>query len=68
MSESQATLVVAEMACAHEGDVDLAHRLVDVAAGAMVDAVQLQLSSVKRLVSPYHRAYEKKFALGDTSL
>ena len=51
------THIIAEMACAHEGKPDLAHRLVNIAAEARVDAVQLQLFSVERLVSPYHPNY-----------
>jgi len=49
--------IIAEMACAHEGRLDLAHRLVNIAAEARVDAVQLQLFSVESLVSPYHPNY-----------
>lgn len=46
------TLVIAEMASAHEGKTDLAHRLVDAAAEAGAEAVQLQLYVAEHLVSP----------------
>lgn len=57
IGDGRPTYVIAEMACAHEGKPDLAHRLVDIAAEARADAVQLQLFSVRRLVSPYHPNY-----------
>jgi sialic acid synthase SpsE len=46
------TLVIAEMASTHEGKTDLAHRLVDAAAEAGAEAVQLQLYVAEHLVSP----------------
>ncbi len=52
------TYVIAEMACAHEGSPDLANRLVDIAANAKPDAIQLQLFSVDRLVSPFALNFE----------
>jgi sialic acid synthase SpsE len=50
--------IVAEMACAHEGSFDLACKLVDIAADAKSDAIQLQIVSVKEVVAPYHHIYE----------
>jgi sialic acid synthase SpsE len=50
--------IVAEMACAHEGSFDLACKLVDIAADAKSDAIQLQIVSVKDVVAPYHHIYE----------
>lgn len=52
------TYIVAEMACAHDGDVGKAKALVDAAAEAGVDAVQLQLFSAPQQVAPQHRLYE----------
>jgi len=46
------TYVIAEMACAHDGNPDLAYKLIDIAATAHPDAIQLQIFSVDRLVSP----------------
>jgi sialic acid synthase SpsE len=50
--------VIAEMACAHDGDLNKAKALVDAAAKAKVDAIQLQLFSVLHQVPPEHRIYE----------
>jgi len=52
------TCIVAEMACAHEGKLDLAHRLVDIVAEAEVDVIQLQMFSVRCLISPRHSNYK----------
>ena len=62
IGEGAPTYVVAEMACAHEADVERAKRLVDVAAGAKADAIQLQIFSADRLASPLidnHRVLKK---------
>ncbi len=50
--------IIAEMACAHDGDVNKARALIDVSAEAGVDAVQLQLFSVKDLMVPSHEVYD----------
>lgn len=55
-------VVIAEAGVNHDGDPDLAHRLVDVAADAGADAVKFQTFDPERLVSaaadatPYQRA------------
>jgi len=55
-------IVIAEAGVNHDGDPDLAHRLVDVAADAGADAVKFQTFDPDRLVSaaadatPYQRA------------
>ena len=54
----QSPYIVAEMACAHEGKAELAHKLVDIAADAKSDAIQLQIVSVKDVVAPYHHIYD----------
>jgi sialic acid synthase SpsE len=46
--------LVAEMACAHQGDPKLALEMIDHAAQAGVDAVQIQLFTTEDLVSPKH--------------
>ncbi len=50
--------ILAEMACSHEGKPEFAHRLVDIAADANVNGIQVQILSVKNVVAPYHRVYE----------
>jgi len=50
--------IVAEMACAHDGDLDKAKALVDSAVKAKVDAIQLQLFSVNHQVAPHHNLFE----------
>ena len=50
--------IVAEMACSHEGKAEFAHKLVDIAADAQADAIQLQIVSVKDVVAPYHHIYK----------
>jgi len=50
--------LIAEMACAHEGSVERACALIDAAAGAGVDAVQIQIYSTADLVVPQHHLYE----------
>ena len=49
--------IIAEMACAHDGDVEKAKRLVDCAVQADADAVQLQFFSPDDLVTPDHDVY-----------
>jgi len=50
--------VIAEMACAHDGDVDKAKQLIDAAVRAGADAVQLQFYSLEALMTPSHHLYE----------
>ena len=50
--------IVAEMACAHEGKPEIANQLVDIAADAKVDAVQIQIFSAKNTLAPYHPIYD----------
>jgi len=50
--------VIAEMACAHGGDMEKAKRLVDAAVNAKADAVQLQFFSGKDLMTPDHEVYK----------
>lgn len=50
--------VIAEMACAHDGDVKKAKHLVDAAVEAKADAVQLQFFSVKDGATPEVEGYE----------
>ncbi len=50
--------IIAEMACAHDGDIDKAKNLIDAAALAGVDVIQLQLFAVNHQVAPHHKIYD----------
>jgi N-acetylneuraminate synthase/N,N'-diacetyllegionaminate synthase len=54
--------VIAEAGVNHNGDADLAHRLVDVAGDAGADAVKFQTFDPERLVSPLARKAEYQIA------
>jgi N,N'-diacetyllegionaminate synthase len=58
IGEGNPVFVIAEMACAHNGDLDSALRLVDVAVEARADAVQLQIFSVKDYIVPHHSSID----------
>ena len=46
------------MACSHEGNLDLAKKIVADAAEAKADAIQLQIWSVDNMMSPKRKEYE----------
>jgi sialic acid synthase SpsE len=50
--------LIAEMACAHDGDKDKAFRLVDAAVKSGADAVQLQFFVTDELVTPDHPIHD----------
>jgi sialic acid synthase SpsE len=50
--------IIAEMACAHNGSVEQAKKLVDVAVNSKADAIQLQFFVADETVTPLHEAYE----------
>lgn len=52
------TFIVSEMACSHEGDVQLAKKIIDAAAVAKSDAVQLQIWSLAYMMTPQRKEYE----------
>ena len=56
--------IIAEMACAHNGDFDQAKQLIDAAIAAKADAVQLQFFVPESTVTPHHEAFSvlKKIA------
>lgn len=51
--------LLAEMACAHDGQVERAIRMVNDAADAGFDGIQFQLFSTEKLLTPRHRFYGK---------
>lgn len=52
------TFIIAEMACSHEGNLDLAKKIIDKAAEAKADAIQLQIWSLDNMMSPQRKEYE----------
>ncbi len=50
--------IVAEMACSHEGRPDLARIIIDGAGRAGADAIQLQIWSLKHMMSPQRKEYD----------
>jgi sialic acid synthase SpsE len=54
---SHPVYVIAEMACSHEGDPDLARVIIDGAGKAGADAVQFQVWTATELVVPQHANY-----------
>jgi N,N'-diacetyllegionaminate synthase len=52
------SLIIAEMSCSHEGDLDLARKIIDAAANAKADAIQLQIWSLTHMMSPQRKEYE----------
>ena len=52
------TYVIAEMACSHEGDPEIAGKIIDAAGKAGADAIQFQIWSLKDMVVPHHKDYE----------
>jgi sialic acid synthase SpsE len=50
--------IISEMACAHDGDIEKAKRIIDAAVSAKADAIQLQFFSRKDLMTPDHEVYD----------
>ena len=58
IGEAFPTFLIAEMACAHQGDVEKACELIDVAVKAKADAVQIQVFMKELYMSPFNQNYE----------
>lgn len=52
------TLIIAEMACAHQGIVENACELVKIAVESKADAIQLQVFKKENYMSPLYKDYE----------
>ena len=59
IAEGHSAFFIAEMACAHQGDLQQAIDLVDIAAKANADAVQLQMINRGLYCSPEYKDYEE---------
>ncbi len=58
MSTNSKTYIIAEMACSHEGDVELAKKIIDGAGRANADAIQFQIYQQAERVAPGHPDFE----------
>jgi len=69
IAQGNETFLVAEMACAHQGKLELALKIVEAASDAQADAIQLQLFNVENLVSiksvNYEQAKELEISFDD---
>jgi sialic acid synthase SpsE len=50
----EGTYIIAEMACSHEGKLDLAKKIIDASGRAGSNAIQFQIWSLNKMVVPYH--------------
>ena len=55
--DNQSIYIIAEMACAHDGDYEKAKQLVDIACDAKVNAVQFQLFHAPENMVGHHSIY-----------
>ena len=53
------TKIIAEMACSHNGNVRRAKKIIDGAAKANADIVQLQIWELRYLMSPRRKEFKK---------
>jgi sialic acid synthase SpsE len=59
MSNLPHPYIIAEMACSHEGNPDLARKIIDGAGQAGADAIQFQVWVLKDMMVPHHPDYER---------
>lgn len=57
ISNNTTPFIIAEMACAHNGNVEEAKAIIDAASVAKADAIQLQFFVADETVTPNHEAY-----------
>lgn len=57
IGEGYPTFLIAEMACAHQGNINDASDLVDIAVKAKADAIQLQVFKKEIYMSPIYKDY-----------
>jgi sialic acid synthase SpsE len=55
---SDQTHIIAEMACAHEGDPDRGRTIIDGASEAGADSIQFQIWKLDEMVVPHHKDYQ----------
>jgi len=55
---AESTHIIAEMACSHEGDLELAKKIIAGAGDAEADAIQFQIYTLAERVVPHHPEYE----------
>ncbi|MDY6973857.1 MAG: N-acetylneuraminate synthase family protein, partial [Thermodesulfobacteriota bacterium] len=53
------TYIIAEMACAHEGNMGLGKKIIDAAGRGGASAIQFQIWSLADMVVPQHSDYDK---------
>ena len=59
MLKSNSTYIIAEMACSHDGKLELGKKIIDGAGQANANAIQFQIWSVADMVVPHHPDYNK---------
>jgi len=57
IGERHPTFVIAEMACGHEGKLDLAKKMIKIAADANADAIKFHIESTEDYIVPQHEDY-----------
>jgi sialic acid synthase SpsE len=58
IGEGHPTFVIAEMACGHEGKLDLAKKMIKITATANADAIKFHMESTEDYIVPQHEDYE----------
>ena len=58
IGEKHPIFVIAEMACGHEGKINLAKKMIRIAARARADAIKFHIESTEDYIVPWHEDYE----------